>query len=140
MTVNNECGHMVVLNGGMFTPCILKENHEGNHIGKSFWEGRKDRTPLRAIREWCMECSQQSWKEVKNCQHDDCQLHPFRMKKSVKGLSPLKTIRKYCLWCVVGNHKEVELCHLQHNCPLHPYRFGKRPDTRRRQIEKRPTT
>lgn len=43
-----------------------------------------------------------------------------------KVLTPLKAIRAKCLECSCGQAKEVRLCILT-NCPLHPYRMGKRP-------------
>ena len=46
--------------------------------------------------------------------------------------SPLKAIRRRCLDCC-GSSKEVSLCSIR-TCSLHPYRFGKRPGTLRRQM------
>lgn len=43
-----------------------------------------------------------------------------------KVLTPLKAIRAKCLECSCGQVKEVRLCILT-NCPLYPYRMGKRP-------------
>lgn len=43
-------------------------------------------------------------------------------------LTPLKAIRKKCLECSNYQYKEVELCPIK-DCPLYPYRFGKRPST-----------
>lgn len=40
-------------------------------------------------------------------------------------LTPMKAIRYQCLECVGWSFKEVELC-TDPNCPLHPYRSGKR--------------
>jgi hypothetical protein len=45
--------------------------------------------------------------------------------------TPIKSIRLKCLDCCCGSHKEVELCHIE-DCSLHPYRFGKRPTTPRK--------
>ena len=42
-----------------------------------------------------------------------------------KVLTPIKSIRAKCLDCSCGSAKEVELCPVA-NCPLYPYRFGKR--------------
>lgn len=42
-------------------------------------------------------------------------------------MTPLKAIRAKCLDCV-GTAQEVRLCATS-KCPLHPYRFGKRPQT-----------
>lgn len=44
--------------------------------------------------------------------------------------SPIRAIRAYCLNCVCGNSAEVRSCELT-KCPLHPFRFGKNPFTKR---------
>lgn len=41
-------------------------------------------------------------------------------------LTPIKSIRAKCLDCCCGSMAEVRRCHIE-NCPLHPYRMGKRP-------------
>lgn len=41
--------------------------------------------------------------------------------------TPIKTIRKKCLDCSDGHYKQVRYCTLL-NCPLYPYRMGKRPN------------
>jgi hypothetical protein len=41
--------------------------------------------------------------------------------------TPIKTIRKKCLDCTCGQVKEIRLCPII-NCPLYPYRMGRRPD------------
>jgi hypothetical protein len=46
-------------------------------------------------------------------------------------LTPLKAVRAKCLDCSCGSHKEVSDC-LIPDCPLFPYRFGKRPVTVRK--------
>lgn len=43
-------------------------------------------------------------------------------------MTPIKAIRAKCLDCCCGSFQEVRLCTVQ-NCPLYPYRFGKRPRT-----------
>lgn len=43
-----------------------------------------------------------------------------------KILTPLKSIRAKCMDCCCGQAKEIKLCNLK-NCPLYPYRMGKRP-------------
>ena len=40
--------------------------------------------------------------------------------------TPIKTIRKFCIDCSGGSYYEVRNC-LVKNCPLYPYRMGKRP-------------
>jgi len=41
--------------------------------------------------------------------------------------TPIKAIRKKCLDCCCDQVKEVRLCPVI-NCPLYPYRMGRRPD------------
>ena len=43
-----------------------------------------------------------------------------------KILTPLKAIRAKCMDCCCGQAKEIKLCNMK-NCPLYPYRLGKRP-------------
>jgi hypothetical protein len=38
----------------------------------------------------------------------------------------VKSIRAYCIECGDGTYKEVRLCPID-DCPLYPYRFGRRP-------------
>ena len=45
-----------------------------------------------------------------------------------KKLPPIKAIRAKCLDCCCGSWKEVRLCPAD-DCPIWPYRFGKRPET-----------
>lgn len=42
------------------------------------------------------------------------------------NLTPIKAIRQKCLECSCGQVSEVRLCPIK-NCPLYPYRLGKRP-------------
>lgn len=46
----------------------------------------------------------------------------------------LRAIRLKCLDCSADARKEVELCPVA-NCPLHPFRFGKNPFRRKRNID-----
>lgn len=45
-------------------------------------------TPMKAIREKCLECSAHSPYEVKMCLNESCSLHPYRLGKnpSRKGI------------------------------------------------------
>jgi hypothetical protein len=76
----------------------------------------------KAIRERCLNCAGWSYKEVTNCEFDDCDLHLFRSgegKQNAKARS--KAIRKYCLWCMNGQYGEVSKCPSK-DCSLFPYR------------------
>jgi hypothetical protein len=46
--------------------------------------------------------------------------------------TPMKAIRRKCLDCSCGSPQEVSLCPV-HNCSLHPYRFGRRPGTAKKE-------
>ena len=39
-------------------------------------------TPLRAIRQQCLDCCGSSIKEVRNCTAKDCSLYPYRFGKN----------------------------------------------------------
>ena len=41
--------------------------------------------------------------------------------------TPIKAIRKKCLDCSYWSPKEVRTCTVI-NCPIYPYRLGRRPD------------
>ena len=41
--------------------------------------------------------------------------------------TPIKAIRKKCLDCTCNQPKEIRLCRII-DCPLYPYRMGRRPD------------
>lgn len=43
-----------------------------------------------------------------------------------KSLTPIKAIRAKCLDCSCGQIKEIRECS-DKNCPLFPYRMGRRP-------------
>lgn len=39
-------------------------------------------TPMQAIRAKCMDCSNESFKEIKLCPVTECPLYPFRLGKN----------------------------------------------------------
>lgn len=41
--------------------------------------------------------------------------------------TPIKSIRDKCLDCTNFQYSEIKFCPII-NCPLYPYRMGKRPD------------
>ena len=47
-------------------------------------------------------------------------------------MTPMKAIRAKCLDCCCGSSHEVGLCPCA-DCPLHSYRFGKRPNREKRE-------
>lgn len=44
----------------------------------------------------------------------------------LRKITPMKAMRMKCLDCCCGSALEVRLCPIK-TCPLHAYRFGKRP-------------
>lgn len=42
----------------------------------------KKNTPIKSIRQHCLECSCQQKGEVLNCHLEDCPLHPYRLGKN----------------------------------------------------------
>jgi len=86
------------------------------------------KTPLKAIRAKCLDCSGGEYKEVRECpfdgkQDEECPLYPLRMGTGSRAT--LKRIRAYCLWCTNGQKQEIKLCPSV-ACSLWEYRFGKR--------------
>ena len=50
-----------------------------------------------------------------------------------KRLTPVKAIRAKCLDCCCQQIVEVRFC-TANQCPLHPYRMGKRPETMQKNV------
>ena len=76
----------------------------------------------KAIRLRCLDCSAWSPKEVAECQHTDCPLHPFRSGQGKQA--PKKramAIKDYCRWCMNAQIYEVTHCPSR-TCPLLAYR------------------
>ncbi len=84
----------------------------------------KKNTPLKAVRQKCIDCSGNELKEIINCKFQNCELYLLRMGKGSRSV--LKPVRAYCLWCCLGQKHEVRLCPSV-ACPLWEYRFGRRP-------------
>lgn len=51
----------------------------------------------------------------------------------MRKIPPLKAIRLKCLDCSAGSSNEVKLCVIP-DCPLYPYRFGKNPYRKQREL------
>lgn len=85
------------------------------------------RTPLKAIRAKCLDCSGTS-AAVAACDFTDCGLYPYRSGHRSKDAekTPIKAIRKECMDCCKGSSYEVSLCPAD-GCAIWPYRFGTNP-------------
>ena len=87
------------------------------------------RTPLRSIREYCVECCGDCQGGVNGpggCNSPTCPLYPFRFGRRPHGARPIKGIRAMCRKCLGGSPSEVRRC-TDLNCPLFRFRFGKNP-------------
>ena len=56
----------------------------------------------------------------------------------MKRLTPIKAIRAKCKECSGNQLAVIRKCQIL-NCPLHPYRMGKRPKEESEQIETKVT-
>jgi len=86
-------------------------------------------TPMRAIREHCVECcggARQGINGPLGCNSRACALFQLRSGRRIKGVSPLRSIRAKCLECVGGSPAEVRRCS-DTSCSLYLYRLGKNP-------------
>lgn len=92
-------------------------------------------TPLKAIRAKCVWCCGGERSGPLGCPADSCALWPYRQglipEEASRHLLPL--IRKKCLDCTEGplEVRECDACpdDFLGPCPLHDFRFGKRPST-----------
>lgn len=84
-------------------------------------------TRIQAIRAKCLECSNDSRKEIRECPIQTCPLYPFRMGKrpsrAEAKFTASKAIRKECLECYCGNKVGVRECK-RGDCTLWIYRMG----------------
>lgn len=78
----------------------------------------------KAIREFCLSCTLNSYTEVRECPSEDCAIWNFREGLTIKGESKQKAIRKKCEDCIQTNR--TRMCE-DKKCPLYPYREGHRP-------------
>ena len=94
---------------------------------------KKQKTPLQAVRKFCIECCGGSKPDVKTCGGDKpimcgdypcCPLFPHRGGR--KRVS-VKTIRNHCIICTNNSHDAIRECPST-GCPLYPFRMGKNPN------------
>lgn len=76
----------------------------------------------KAIHLKCLDCSGFEWNEVRDCEHTDCPLYPYRTGKGKQdAVNRNRAIKEFCTWCVVDQTAEVAKCGGVH-CPLYKYR------------------
>lgn len=94
------------------------------------------RTPLKAIRTFCIECQGESFQAVTECADAACPFYPYRHGTPPEGArhQPMKAIKQYCLnncQCGAGRQDVVE-CQgdkaVLGPCPVFPFRLGVNPN------------
>jgi hypothetical protein len=110
--------------------------------------------PLKAIREHCSWCCNDSAHEVRLCAAKACaawdfrfgrkptaetgdrQVHPPQDGATTRGATALKAIKSRCLDCSGGSKSELRNC--QHvTCDLHPFRLGTNPNRKMKPEQRR---
>ena len=97
------------------------------------------RSPLQAIRAFCLECEGDSPDNVKDCLNPACQFYVYRLGAPPKGQAhkPLPAIKEYCHdQCQAGSGREEVLSckgdepvyDVLQPCPVYPFRLGKNPN------------
>jgi hypothetical protein len=113
--------------------------------------GPSHSTPLKAVRQHCLECCGGSHHEARLCSAKSCALWPYRfgkrpaaadkvavgdrqiypIERKLAGASGLRAIRKRCVDCSGANDAEVRSCAYGPNhpapCSLHAFRAGSNP-------------
>jgi hypothetical protein len=76
----------------------------------------------KAIKFKCLDCSGFEYKEVKNCEHKDCSLYPYRTGNGKQDpFAREKAIRSLCMDCMLDQLGEIPQCNSA-NCPLYIFR------------------
>ena len=97
---------------------------------------KKNRSPLQAIRAFCLECEGDSPANVKDCLNPACPFYAYRLGTPPAGQShqPMKAIKTYCFdQCQAGSgREEVLTCQGDKAalgpCPVFPFRLGVNPN------------
>ena len=85
--------------------------------------------PIKAIRKYCLWCSNHMIQEISLCPNKSCSLWVYRFGKKKSEyeykLTSCKAIKKRCKDCMP--HKNVINCKFN-DCELYPFRLGKNPN------------
>lgn len=112
-------------------------------------------TPVKAIRTYCIDCQNGALAEVRRCPVETCSIWRYRMGRrpsksthlttamdqaevALRKVTPVKAIRARCVDCNAHQLAEVRRCR-KDDCPLWPFRMGRRPTTPIKTIESEPT-
>lgn len=98
-------------------------------------------TARKAIRELCLYCMNGQDAEIAKCTTISCPLFGYRgsskgLKAAERPNTSLRAIRAYCLDRCKESVHEVRECE-DFKCALHRYRFGKNPDRKPMDEERR---
>ena len=102
----------------------------------------KRRSPLKAIRAFCVWCCGGSAPEVQLCPSASCAFYPYRMGTIPPGASRglMKAFKARCLECAAdhdpANCDAFQKYEIHPPCPVWPYRLGKNPNIGMEQREK----
>jgi hypothetical protein len=96
------------------------------------FEGKR-RSPLDAIRAFCLWCCGGQWSEVAACPSDKCAFYPYRRGAIPPGVgrSLVRIIKARCLDCMPDGAADCDAYQaLEHHppCPCWPFRMGKNPN------------
>ena len=87
----------------------------------------EDTKVARAVRKFCLDCQGASPSLVRECEEEECSLHPWRLPDSPPFFEEygkaIRAVRRHCLICA-GDRREVRSCDAEESCPLWGYRFG----------------
>lgn len=120
----------------MSQPVIMKVVRFEIEEGANSMSKYPKRTPLEAIRVFCVECQGGSFQAVTDCVDSQCPFFLYRHGVSLaKGQhSPVRACRKYCFEnCLPGSGPdEIRNCcgdeGLLGPCPVFPFRMGRNPN------------
>ena len=87
------------------------------------------KTPMKAIRAYCMQCTYGQVQEIRECPcTESCKIWDYRLGHRPSWevtLTPMKAIRAKCISCS-ETLNEIRECRIL-DCALYPYRLGHRP-------------
>ena len=102
------------------------------------------RSPLTAIRAFCIQCQGEAYQAINDCSDAACPFYPYRRGAALdKGKHrPLTAIRAYCRkYCLPDGADDIRTCGgdtaLLGPCVVFPFRLGRNPNISEATREKR---
>lgn len=103
------------------------------------------RSPLQAIRVFCVQCQGGSAQGVTECTDNICPFYAYRfgIPPQDKKHQPMKAIKQFCLINCQVEAGRQEVVHCQGDkamlgpCPVFPFRLGRNPNVSQATREKR---